>query len=540
MEWHADGETELSVRARLYAAQIYTTGPWLQITWSGGRITLGAAAGEAGARWEVVIRAGDTVQAAISAGDGRRLYLEFHEEWIYCWAELPQPGCIPRLLVGPGAPEFNRLFSPDPTAFRRHFFSPRERAVTAVDSDKEFHGGHWFFCPPPFCFALEGDSSWLAVGVASPLKDLSFTAFEYDRSFRFCYHSPRRDFFETPRLVILPTAGDHYRALEAYCDHLREKGLAPRGTGRKQYPWWSLPNFCGWGEQSYRGCSLESFTPGKLPEGAADRCSQQLYEEMLDLLDAERIDPGVITIDDKWQQSYGLARPNRERWPDMAGFIGRQHQRGRKVLLWWKLWDGEGLPPGELLPEGEPPVVDPTSPSYLARLATEVRYALRELGADGFKIDFLHRGPTREHGPSWNGAEGALLIRSMLRAFQEAAVEAKDDCLLVAHAANPYLSDLFDMVRLNDMPCPEGVVDGVVPEMRHRARIARAACPEALIDTDNWPCPNRREWAEYLKAQPELGVPSLYYVTGIDMSGEPLRPEDYELVLECWSRWRKR
>lgn len=540
MEWHGDGELELSIRAKRYAAQIYGTGPWIQIAWDGGRITLGAATGEEGARWRVEARTGEMAQSTISAGDGRRMYFEFHEEWIYCWAELPKPGSTPRLLVGPGEPEFNRLFSPDPTAYRRHFFSPRERAITAVDSDREFHGGHWFFCPPPFCFALEGDTSYLAVGVASPMKDLSFTAFEYDGSFRFRYHRVRQEGFRTPRLVIIPAGGDHYHALESYCDHLREKGLASRGTGRGQHPWWSLPNFCGWGEQSYRGCSLESFTPGKLPEGAPDRCTQQLYEEMLDLLEAERIDTRVITIDDKWQQSYGLARPNRGRWPDLARFIGRQHQLGRKVLLWWKLWDGEGLPEGELLPGGEMPVVDPTVPAYRARLGAEVRNALRELGADGFKIDFLHRGPTRHHGPSRSGAEGVLLMRVMLQAFQEAAVDAKDDCLLVAHAPNPYLADLFDMVRLNDIPCPEGVTDGVVPEMRHRARIARAACPEALIDTDNWPCPNRQQWREYLKVQPELGVPSLYYVTGIDMSGEPLGPEDYDQLRESWARWRRR
>lgn len=538
MEWHGDGESELSVRARRYAAQLYGDGPWLQLVWDGGRVTLGAGAGEGRARWRVEACVGEAVQAAVLANDGRRLQLEFHEEYLHCWAELPNPGDAPRLLVGPTRPEFGRLFSPEPTAYRRHFFSSEERAVAAMDSDPGFHGGHWFFCPPPFCFALEGDASYLAVGVAAPMKDLSFTAFEYDGSFRFRYHRSRKGPFQTPRLAILPTGGDHYHALDRYCDHLRERGLARRGTGRKLEPWWSAPNFCGWGEQSYRGCALEGFTPGRLPEGAADRCTQQLYEEILELLESQRIDAGVVTIDDKWQSCYGLARPNGERWPDMARFIGRQHQRGRRVLLWWKLWDGEGLPAGELLAGGERPVVDPTSAAYRARLAVEVRHALRELGADGFKIDFLHRGPTRDHEPSQGGAEGVQLLRAILQALQEAALDAKEDCLLVAHAANPYLADLFDVVRLNDIPCPEGIADGVVAEMRHRARIARAACPEALIDTDNWPCPNRQQWAEYVKVQPEIGVPSLYYATGIDLSGEPLGPEDYALVRESWARCR--
>ncbi len=540
MELHGDGELQLSVRARNYAAQLHGAGPWLQIVWDGGRITLGAGAGDGRARWKVEAVAGERPRAMVSAEDGRKLHLEFHEECLYCWAELPDPGNVPALLVGPGRPEFVRLFSPDPTAFRRHFFGPGERAVTSIDSDPEFHGGHWFFCPPPFCFALAGESSCLAVGVASPLEELRFTSFEYDGALRLRYHRPRTGPFTTPRMVILPTRGDHYHAVERYCDHLRDTRLAPRGTGRRVQPWWLSPNFCGWGEQSYRGCTLESFKPGNLPEGTANRCTQALYEEVLELLDRHRIEPGVITIDDKWQQCYGAARPNEERWPDMARFIGRQHQRGRRVLLWWKLWDGEGLPQEELLGGGDRPVVDPTSPTYRARLATELRHALWELGADGFKIDFLHRGPTRDHGPSRSRAEGALLLREMLRVFRDAALEAREDCLLVGHVANPYLADLCDVVRLNDIPCPPGVSDGVVTEMRHRARIARAACPEAPIDADNWPSPNRQQWAEYVKAQPEIGVPSLYYATGIDLSGEPLGPDDYALVRESWTRWRKR
>ncbi|HLU83094.1 MAG TPA: hypothetical protein VKZ43_06800, partial [Trueperaceae bacterium] len=36
--------------------------------------------------------------------------------------------------------------------------------------------------------------------------------------------------------------------------------------------------------------------------------------------------------------------------------------------------------------------------------------------------------------------------------------------------------------------------------------------------------------------QLELGVPSLYYSSHIDTSGEPLLAEDYELIRRIWSR----
>ncbi|MHB1162174.1 MAG: alpha-amylase family protein [Chloroflexota bacterium] len=539
MESRHDGDGVLRVRARGYSLQLDPRGPWLDLEWPGGRVRLGAGAGDGAGRWSLHELPDETGRVTLSADDGRRLELQLHEEWIYAWAELPQPGEAPALLVGPDLPRFDRLFSPEPTALRRHHFAPHERAIAAVGSDPAFHEGHWFFSPPPFCFALESEAGSLAVGVACPPEELDFSALEYDGAFRLRYDRAPAGPYRSPRLLLLPVSGDGYRGVEAYCDHLRDQGLAPRGTGRERAAWWSEPNFCGWGEQSYRGCALPGFTPGRLPDGAPERATRRLYEELLELLEVEGIDPGVVTVDDKWQRAYGLARPDETRWPDMAGFIARQHARGRKVLLWWKLWDGEGLPQEELLPGGSRPVVDPTSPAYRARLAGEVRHALRELDADGFKIDFLHRGPTPEHGAARGGISGVRLLRVMLEAMRDPALEAKADCLLVAHAANPYLADLADVVRLNDISCPPGV-ESLASEMRHRARLARAACPEALIDADNWPCPDRKLWREYVAAQPEIGVPGLYYATGVDMSGEPFRPEDYALVRESWARWRNR
>jgi hypothetical protein len=87
------------------------------------------------------------------------------------------------------------------------------------------------------------------------------------------------------------------------------------------------------------------------------------------------------------------------------------------------------------------------------------------------------------------------------------------------------------MVRLNDMlrlddPGPIRP-ETVVPQMRQRAAIAAAALPDRLIDTDDWAVPDRATWRDYLQVKPELGVPSLYYATHIDVSGEPLEETDY-------------
>jgi hypothetical protein len=76
--------------------------------------------------------------------------------------------------------------------------------------------------------------------------------------------------------------------------------------------------------------------------------------------------------------------------------------------------------------------------------------------------------------------------------------------------------------------------------MTQRARVARLACPDAIIDTDNWPVTNRATWRSYLAIQPDLGVPSLYYTNCLDSTQEPLEAEDYELIRQTWGKHRAR
>ena len=92
---------------------------------------------------------------------------------------------------------------------------------------------------------------------------------------------------------------------------------------------------------------------------------------------------------------------------------------------------------------------------------------------------------------------------------------------------------LNDMLRLDDpgtLP-----VSAVVPQMRYRARIAQAALPEVPVDTDDWCIPDKQTWREFLELKPELGVPSLYYATHLDLSGEALDDDDYAAVARVWA-----
>ena len=163
-----------------------------------------------------------------------------------------------------------------------------------------------------------------------------------------------------------------------------------------------------------------------------------------------------------------------------------------------------------------------------------------ELDADGLKIDFTARTPggvaTRSEGSSW----GVALLHELLAIVAEEARRLKPGALLVGHTPNPLFGDVVDMIRLNDslrLDDPEPRVD-VLPQMRFRAAVARAALPGHLVDTDDWCAPDLATWRRFLAIKPELGVPALYYATGLDLSGEDFGPDDYERIRRTWDVYR--
>src|SRR5688500_3509673 len=136
----------------------------------------------------------------------------------------------------------------------------------------------------------------------------------------------------------------------------------------------------------------------------------------------------------------------------------------------------------------------------------------------------------RLYGDLW----GLELMKCYLGIIAEEAKRAKPDALIMTHTPHPYLAGVVDMIRLNDMNKGQDIPAA----MKHRARIAAIACPDALIDTDNWPITDRAAWRAYLPLQAELGVPSLYYSSHVDATGEPLELEDYQLIRQVWTAYQ--
>ncbi|HEX6386201.1 MAG TPA: hypothetical protein VF177_16135 [Anaerolineae bacterium] len=434
---------------------------------------------------------------------------------------------------------FAEAFNPEPNADEMNFFSPAESSVIDMSGVPLPGRASWFFTPPPFCFAFRSDSQWVSMGVEA--------AAGANRFIEYRYNGHRNSFYLTLNYeghtsvsgaYHLPAIGfdfgpDVYDTLSAHVLALRTAGYVPTSEGTITRPlWWLAPIFSGWGAQ----CYLASKERGQ----ASRYARQELYEEFLSVLGHEDVEPGVVVIDDKWQATYGRNEVDKEKWPDLPGFVEHQHSRGQKVLLWLKLWDPEGVPAEQCITNaaGLPVSVDPTHPAFRQRLKVSVQRMLSPQGynADGFKIDFSARIPSgpgiRCYGDSW----GLELMKLYLSIIYETAKEVKPDALIMTHTPHPYLADVVDMIRLNDINTRKDVLKA----MRHRARIASIACPNAVIDTDNWPIPDKATWRDYLALQTELGVPSLYYASHVDSTGEPLEAEDYQLIRDVWRRYRSR
>lgn len=429
--------------------------------------------------------------------------------------------------------EFEQGFNPEPVSSEIYTFPASGGSVIDLTGVPLPARADWFFTPPPFCYAFQTSGGWLGMGVEGMPGENRFTEYHY--------HGQRGAFYlslayeghtRVDGMYTLPAVGFDfatlpYHVLEQHTAALIRHGCTTLPPDMPKPEWWRSPIYCGWGEQCYTA---------KLEKGhAPDYARQDLYETFLAVLAQHGVHPGVIVLDDKWQATYGDNRVDPIKWPDLTGFIERQHAAGRKVLLWLKAWDPEGIPPEECITNaaGLPIAVDPTHPAFEQRMREAIRVMLIDYDADGFKVDFTARIPSgpgiRLNGDVW----GLELMKAYLKILHDEAKRVKPDALIMTHTPHTYLADVVDMIRLNDI----NIGTDVNCAMEHRARVASSACPSLLIDTDNWPIMDRETWRHYVQIQPELGVPSLYFATHIDRTGEPLTDDDYQMIRDMWKRY---
>lgn len=447
------------------------------------------------------------------------------------------------------------------------------------DQDERLACQQWL-SPPPFTYVFEGDGGdgvWVAVSAEAG--EFNFQSFDYTGSrglsFRLPFeaHTTVRGDKSLPDLVIGFTGGLGFDGVRESIEWQRVIGRLPEvSTPREKPAWWSQPIFCAWGQMRYDYRADHYGHENGTFINVTSYCTELRYRNSLAALEAHGVDPGTVVIDMGWARRAALAEPHPGRWTDMRAFIEEQHDKKRKVLLWFTPVVFEGLPREAcMLLDGEPVAVDPTSPAYVSILSEQIRIMVGEgdgcLNADGFKLDFTQCVPSESdrfvsrmphffglindnddelsyprladgreslittYEPIW----GVEMLRRYLFNIRNLAKKIKQDAMIMTHTANPAFADLVDVLRLNDL---DGQCDDVLGVMTARAKIAEICSPHWLIDTDDDLMMDKERWRAYAELQPSLGIPDTYYATGIAQSQEELDADDLTRLREIWDEYR--
>jgi hypothetical protein len=466
-------------------------------------------------------------------------------------------------VVTPGELGFTptAVWNPSPTIYHNTDPWPLPKEMVIGPEITEETGSR--FSPPPFAFVVEDDQHRALVAVRADAgwhrwNEMTFRVEPSKVTVKIDLEgkTPPKQALEHIHLHVFdgkPRESRH-ELLARGLSALYPQAFKPVAPPPE---WWLKPIYCGWGDQ----VTISMYLEGVGPEPrAVNYCTQGLHERWIRRLDEAGVPFGTILIDHGWSPA-GDWRPILTRWPDLKGFIRRQHERGRRVLLWLATWLWDGLADEYCTFVGDRKLcTDPTNPKYMELIAGWVRDLVGPDGydADGFKIDQLNfcpsyrhpsggagfgthfrydkpHGPIRQHGDGW----GIELLHRLQKQIYDAAKSVKPDALITSSTVHPYFHDTFDMVRLHDMAL---FTPDIFKAMRARADLARAALPGKPIDADNWIHSDYDMWLRYTCGSRAIGVPCIFFAERFMMdwhnepATKPVAVADLRRIARAWSK----
>ena len=390
-----------------------------------------------------------------------------------------------------------KMFTPEPD----NFYS-NTSVMVGVRQDVD---GQRFFAPAPLNLSFQTEAGWFSIGLCE-LPDATKFRF-HNECLSIDYPWSKlglpgdKLFWITP--ICFTFNQSEWEAIADYRNYLLHDGyIKDIPIEKKQIPsWWMDPLLCTWGAQ----CADHA------AQASSRFTSSWVKNYVLGQEKALGLKRFSVIIDDKWQRYYGDPSADPVRFKDMRKLVHWIHQRGHKVLLWWRCWYGEkgSLPDQMGLLDGG--YTDATHPRFREYVNRAVRIMLGdgkgELDGDGFKVDYIF--DVREPGTATYAQPSlGIGIREVFRyasTWYEEAKKVKKDCLITFSGPAPHFSLLQDMSRLNDAG-----IDRL--QRQYRARVSALSSPNLIIDGDG--ADMFIPLADYHHVvSSAYGTPSLYYLS---------------------------
>ncbi len=398
--------------------------------------------------------------------------------------------------------------------------------------------------PPMFCYAFrcEGLSRRLALGLVAERGEHNFHSFDFNVGGGFFFSTDQHGHTKVENEWCAPAiigygAENEFDACEKYSKYYLSSGIAKERKAAVPPKFWHGPMACGW---------IEQFARTDIPDSCVGRSRESLYRDYLHKMHTAGLFPRCLIIDDKWQSKYATDVADPCRWPDLRSFVDEQHANGIHTMLWFKVFDPEGLDSGFIdadMSAGEidPPArkIDPSHPDFLKVLDEAIHRIFSSdegcYDCDGIKIDYAFMNPVGRKFETYSGKYGVELLYDYMEHIYTEAKKIKPYAIINSSACHPYFAHLVDQARLHDY---DGGNRFCREDLAFRAKLFRIACPQALIDTDNGGYTSHRDTMRCMLEQPETGVPDIY---GISPLGKfAFSDEDLAALSQVWREYTDR
>ena len=251
------------------------------------------------------------------------------------------------------------------------------------------------------------------------------------------------------------TFADTYRESirRYYLALLDEKVISIPAASERKLATMVATQFCTWGAQSTRG------KYGKLLD-------QEFLDTIYSELSASGMKAELVSIDDKWEGSYGGLTHDAKRLPHFEAFLDRVRADGRKIGIWTALMRCEdpssmGLTVDHMLrdPAGKPLleaggyyILDFTQARVAQVLSELVVRFMQRYKPDLVKFDFGYELPTvRQAAPADKAYMGERLLSRGLEIVIAAMRSVNPDVVVMYYNLSPLYLNFFDLHGLDDM-----------------------------------------------------------------------------------------